>query len=53
MTHHAYERLAMHLSNLTCGFSRAESGVEVSILKHLFTEEEAVLICCLRKRLSK
>jgi len=43
-----YERLAKFLDNLPGGFPRTESGVEIRILKRLFTEDEAVLIFSLR-----
>ncbi len=36
-----YEKLAQHLDNLPTGFPRTESGVEMRILKRLFTPEEA------------
>lgn len=36
-----YERLREHLDNLPVGFPKTESGVELRILKRLFTEEEA------------
>ncbi len=48
MTQDVYERLATHLDNLPGGFPRTESGVEVRILKRLFTEEEAIIACYLR-----
>jgi Na+-translocating ferredoxin:NAD+ oxidoreductase subunit B len=38
-----YERLARHLDNLPGGYPRTESGVELSILRRLFTPEEAEL----------
>ena len=38
-----YERLAQHLDNLPGGFPRTESGVEVRILRRLFTPEDAEL----------
>lgn len=38
-----YERLAQHLDNLPGGFSRTESGVELRILRRLFTPEDAEL----------
>jgi NAD-dependent dihydropyrimidine dehydrogenase PreA subunit len=38
-----YENLARHLDNLPSGFPRTESGVEMRILKRLFSEEEAEL----------
>jgi Na+-translocating ferredoxin:NAD+ oxidoreductase subunit B len=36
-----YRRLAAHLDDLPAGFPAAASGVELRILKKLFTEEEA------------
>ena len=36
-----YEKLAQHLDNLPAGFPRTESGVEMRILKRLFSPEEA------------
>ena len=36
-----YENLAQHLDNLPAGFPRTESGVEMRILKRLFSPEEA------------
>jgi electron transport complex protein RnfB len=38
-----YERLARHLDNLPGGFPRSESGVELRILRRLFTPEDAEL----------
>lgn len=38
-----YKRLARHLDNLPGGFPETESGVELRILRRLFTEEEAEL----------
>jgi hypothetical protein len=38
-----YERLAAHLDTLPAGFPRSESGVELRILRRLFTPEEAAL----------
>jgi ferredoxin len=38
-----YERLASHLDNLPFGYPRTESGVELRILRRLFTPEEAEL----------
>jgi ferredoxin len=37
----AYEKLANHLDNLPTGYPRTESGVELRILKRLFSPEEA------------
>jgi len=36
-----YQRLAKHLDNLPAGFPPTETGVELRILKRLFSEEEA------------
>jgi Na+-translocating ferredoxin:NAD+ oxidoreductase subunit B len=36
-----YERLAEHLDNLPAGFPRTESGVEMRILRRLFTPDDA------------
>jgi ferredoxin len=36
-----YQRLARHLDNLPAGFPPTESGVELRILKRLFTPEQA------------
>jgi Na+-translocating ferredoxin:NAD+ oxidoreductase RNF subunit RnfB/DNA-binding Lrp family transcriptional regulator len=38
-----YQRLAQHLDNLPAGFPSTESGVELRILKRLFTPEDAEL----------
>ncbi|HEY45106.1 MAG TPA: 4Fe-4S binding protein [Anaerolineae bacterium] len=38
-----YQRLARHLDNLPGGFPATESGVELRILRRLFTEQEAAL----------
>ena len=37
----SYQRLAEHLDAMPQGFPRTESGVEIKILKKVFTEEEA------------
>jgi ferredoxin len=37
----AYKKLAKHLDNLPAGFPATESGIELKILKHIFTPEEA------------
>ena len=41
--HEIYKRLAAHLDNLPAGFPSTESGVEMRILRRLFTPEEAEL----------
>ncbi len=38
-----YERLAQHLDDLPAGFPRTETGVEIRILRRLFTAEDARL----------
>ena len=38
-----YEKLAEHLDNLPGGFPRTDSGVEIRILRRLFTPEDAEL----------
>ena len=38
-----YEKLAQHLDNLPAGFPKSESGVEMRILKRLFSPQEAEL----------
>ena len=43
MTKDVYRRLAEHLDNLPAGYPATESGVELRILKRLFTEEEAAI----------
>lgn len=40
---HIYENLAEHLNRLPAGFPRTPSGVEMRILRRLFTPEEAAL----------
>jgi len=36
-----YEKLAEHLNAIPQGFPRSESGIEIKLLKKIFTEEEA------------
>lgn len=43
MAKDVYERLAQHLDDLPAGFPRTESGVEIRILRQLFTLEDAKL----------
>jgi H+/Na+-translocating ferredoxin:NAD+ oxidoreductase subunit B len=45
-----YKRLAEHLDNLPGGFPATESGVELRILKRLFTPEEASIATALTMR---
>jgi electron transport complex protein RnfB len=42
-TDKVFKRLAKHLDNLPGGFPPTESGVELRILRHLFTPEEAAM----------
>ena len=43
-----YSQLARHLDNLPAGFPATESGVELRILRRLFTPEEAAVALALR-----
>ncbi len=43
MARDIYERLAQHLDDLPAGFPRTETGVELRILRRLFTPEHAKL----------
>jgi Na+-translocating ferredoxin:NAD+ oxidoreductase subunit B len=49
----AYQALREHLDNLPAGFPATESGVEIRILKRLFTSEEAKLAVHLRQKLEQ
>ena len=49
MTGDVYERLADALNMLPNGFPRTDSGVEIRILKLIFSAEEASLACELRE----
>ena len=42
-----YAKLARHLDTFPAGFPPTDSGVELKILKHLFTEEEAAITLAL------
>ncbi|MCP4629986.1 MAG: hypothetical protein GY850_41735 [bacterium] len=41
-----YAKLQKHLDNQVLGFPATRSGVEIKILKHIFTPEEAGIACC-------
>lgn len=43
MSEKVYIKLAKHLDSLPAGFPASENGVEIRILQHLFTPEEAEL----------
>jgi electron transport complex protein RnfB len=48
MTEEVYRRLARVLDTLPNGFPATESGIEIQLLKKIFTPEEADLFCDLR-----
>lgn len=50
MTVNPYEKLRAFLDNFPVGFRKTQSGVEIEILKHLFTDEEAELATFLTAR---
>lgn len=43
-----YEKLREHLNSLPTGYPKTQSGVELRILKKLFTEEDAEMACQLK-----
>jgi Na+-translocating ferredoxin:NAD+ oxidoreductase subunit B len=45
MTESVFEKLAEALDRLPNGFPRTESGVEIRILKKIFSPEQAALAC--------
>lgn len=45
-----YTRLQKHLDNQALGFPATRSGVELKILQHIFTPQEAEIACCLSYR---
>ncbi len=45
-----YVKLQKHLDNQAIGFPATRSGVEIKILKHIFTPKEAETACCLSYR---
>jgi ferredoxin len=42
-----FVRLQKHLDRQAVGFPSTRSGVEIKLLKHIFTPEEAEIACCL------
>jgi Pyruvate/2-oxoacid:ferredoxin oxidoreductase delta subunit len=42
-----YNKLQKHLDNQAIGFPATRSGVEIKILKHIFTPDEVEIACCL------
>jgi len=51
MTETLFRQLARHLHNLPGGYPPTETGVELKILRRLFTPEEAELILHLTPRI--
>lgn len=43
MTEDVFQKLQKHLDKMPIGYPHTESGVEIRVLKHLFTLEEAQL----------
>lgn len=48
MSNDVYERLAQRLDALPNGYPRTESGIELKILRKIYTEEEAEIACALK-----
>jgi Na+-translocating ferredoxin:NAD+ oxidoreductase subunit B len=46
-----YIKLQKHLDKQAVGFPATRSGVEIKILKHIFSPEEAEIACCLNYKL--
>ena len=46
-----YIKLQRHLDKQPVGFPATRSGVEIKILKHIFTPKEAEIACCLGYKL--
>jgi NAD-dependent dihydropyrimidine dehydrogenase PreA subunit len=44
----SYVKLQKHLDSQALGFPATRTGVEIKILKHIFTPGEASIACCLR-----
>jgi ferredoxin len=53
MDQDVYKRLALHLDSLPAGFPATKDGVELRILRHLFTPEQAELAVHARLKLEK
>ena len=50
MAEDVYQNLAKHLDNLPTGFPKTETGVEIRLLKRLFSPEEAKIAIGLRMK---
>jgi hypothetical protein len=48
MSSDVYERLAQRLDELPNGYPRTKSGIELKVLKKIFTEDEAEIACNLK-----
>ncbi|MBI5115393.1 4Fe-4S binding protein [Candidatus Poribacteria bacterium] len=48
MSGNVYERLAQKLDALPNGYPRTKSGIEVRVLRKIFTEDEAEIACTLK-----
>jgi NAD-dependent dihydropyrimidine dehydrogenase PreA subunit len=46
-SYESYTKLQKHLDRQVLGFPATRSGIEIKILKHIFTPEEAEIACCL------
>jgi NAD-dependent dihydropyrimidine dehydrogenase PreA subunit len=46
-----YVKLQKHLDNQAVGFPATRSGVEIKLLKHIFSPQEAEIACCLSYKL--
>ncbi|NPV06960.1 MAG: 4Fe-4S binding protein [Anaerolineae bacterium] len=51
MAHQAYERLAEALDRLPNGFPRTSSGIEITLLRRIFTPEQAALAALLTREM--
>jgi len=40
-----YRKLQRHIDNMPVAFPESESGLDIKLLKHLFTPEEAKMQC--------
>lgn len=46
-SHDVYRRLQQHIDNMPIAFPESTSGLEIRLLKHLFTPEEAAIALAL------
>jgi len=45
-----YRELQRHLNTMPVGFPASQSGSDIKLLRHIFTPEEAKIVCCLSYR---